>query len=348
MESRRKKIQKTSQRNRRKKSTEKNQEKREIIVPWADLPQGILELILGKLQDAVDLIRFRAVCKNWHNTHIPKHTILEYINNRRNLPWLCNLRWAKDNSNRLECQLYDPNSAQIFTSSKKVYGCRYSSRFYSKQIEFLCSNKGWLIGYYHHYYALNKWEMFMYNPYSQHFIPLPFTGWQPCYATFSGDPVSENCRVFVFCRSPYKGYKGYITSYTVLNNEEEEDRNEWKVEFVDVKQEECCGIQYMNEQLFCLFEDGIMKRYSLADECWRQIVVAEGTHRLAGQDNRISLWLPNQPLWLAKGDGDLLVACELGLGLECSTFCFEFSNASWVGSDLQESRATVFIMVTQK
>ncbi|KAL8485834.1 hypothetical protein ACS0TY_027937 [Phlomoides rotata] len=55
MDNRREKIQKTS---------EKNQEERETA-PWSDLNQDILGVILGKLQRPVDLIRSRAVCKNW-------------------------------------------------------------------------------------------------------------------------------------------------------------------------------------------------------------------------------------------------------------------------------------------
>lgn len=43
------------------------------------------------------------------------------------------------------------------------------------------------------------------------------------------------------------------------------------------------------------------------------------------------------------GEGDILVACELRNDRsECSTFCFDWSNMSWVGSDLQEG-TTVFI-----
>ncbi|RHN66226.1 putative F-box domain-containing protein [Medicago truncatula] len=40
---------------------------------WSELPKDLLNLISQRLDNELDLIRFRSVCSNWHSSSIPNH-----------------------------------------------------------------------------------------------------------------------------------------------------------------------------------------------------------------------------------------------------------------------------------
>lgn len=296
------------------KTSKKNQ-----TTSWSDLPQDVLGIILGKLQRAVDLIRCRAVCKNWR---IPRDRI-----NRKNphvLPSLCNLSEAVDHSDHLQCETFDPYFHQVFTTWKSTDE-QYADY---KKLKAYGSKQGWLIvgnlGY----------SMFMYSPNTQEIISLPsMEHYYPRFALFSGNPVSRDCQVFVFCmRTNFY----YIASYC-LNVDKE-----WRFVFLESSRDECYGMQYMNERLYCLFVDSenlipnrymddnlILKSYSLADRCWTLI----GRSSLEID----CIW---DRLWLIKGEGDVLLCCKINYKDDvCSTFYLDWCSMSWVKKDVLEGSA---------
>ncbi|MCH91335.1 F-box protein, partial [Trifolium medium] len=45
------------------------------VADWSELPKDILNLISERIEDEIDLIRFRSVCSSWRSSSIPNHHI---------------------------------------------------------------------------------------------------------------------------------------------------------------------------------------------------------------------------------------------------------------------------------
>ncbi|KAJ4794133.1 F-box domain-containing protein [Rhynchospora pubera] len=134
------------------KKKEIEEEEIENACNWGDLPLDVFPLILNKLPDIGDFIRFRAACKPWR-----LYTSLSDLPSQ--FPWLVEVL----------CQGPDLHFYSI------PYCRSYSTRThstYGKQL-FGRTSCGYIIACQVQYYASNADHLSLVNPLNNHEVPLP-------------------------------------------------------------------------------------------------------------------------------------------------------------------------------
>lgn len=144
------------------------------IVPWVDLPPGLLSPIANSL-GIIDLLSVRGVCKDWRLAPSTASAEIEYVPTTE--PWF--ILYGETEI----CTLYTPNV-------KKIYSINFPEL---KNSTCLASNQGWLL-------LFQEGSIFFFCPFSRARIDLPRFPHQEMsdhVAAFSCPPTSLECIVSV-------------------------------------------------------------------------------------------------------------------------------------------------------
>ncbi|KAI3464351.1 hypothetical protein Pfo_021014 [Paulownia fortunei] len=284
-------------------TSEKNQETERKY--WVDLPQDTLALILRKLHFA-DQIRFRAVCKSWRISE-------DRMRCSDHLPWVMNHSWMYSmvlDMFPFECEIFDPHSQKVHKVSNSVEKFKKScSPFDVTMVS--ATKQGWLL--------IGGEEQqgssfFMHNPFTNEVILLPHLAYEYSVATFSANPASQECEIFVLCHDRANNKALYIGNYCLSRDKE------WSTQLLDTTEEECFGLQYMKGKLYCLFEEGMLKCYNLADKSWELLT--------SGLPEPYSYWMDR--CWLIETEGNLIMAWPPNYEYDkWYIFRFDWSHMSW-------------------
>ncbi|KAF8406564.1 hypothetical protein HHK36_008652 [Tetracentron sinense] len=149
--------------------------------PWSDLPNDLLELIMGSLS-FMDQTRFRAVCKSWR--------MIGNFRPSNQLPWL--LAFTNDSWNQYK--LVDPSSKRTYTVNT-LFNVKEK-----KNLHALSSKHGWL-------FLSTGFSFFLYCPFTKKRINLTDSDTHFDISTFSSTPTSPDCVFFCVFHMPYSHIK---------------------------------------------------------------------------------------------------------------------------------------------
>ncbi|MED6161342.1 hypothetical protein PIB30_059791 [Stylosanthes scabra] len=155
-----------------------------MSVDASDLPHDLLSVVADDL-GLIDLLRFRAVCKDWRSASTWSTALVESMDDN---PWL--LIYGHTSS---LCLLKE-GSRKDMIYTLKLHELNGSTC--------IASDHGWLL-------LFNKGSMFFFCPFSKARIDLPnfLVSDLPegCVAAFSSDPTSQDCVVVVAMKNKSKG-----------------------------------------------------------------------------------------------------------------------------------------------
>ncbi|KAG5551560.1 hypothetical protein RHGRI_009833 [Rhododendron griersonianum] len=290
------------------------------IRPWPDLPTEILASEVVSRLSSFDRIRFRAVCKNWGRLLPPPL----HEDNVDKLPWLLEYHWNDDGllldePMMLVCKLFDPSHHKQPYSVDQVIGQDIRSSIVPK---IRASNHGWLLFSWLKNPAVESvTSYFLFSPFTKQIIALPdlehdIRSCCPVHiAAFSSDPCSPDCVFFVVCEK-------YCCTITISTCRPRD--MSWTTQAFEGHPYRIQGLVFAGGFLYCVFVNGALAAFSVADREWSLLSTNSNLRSLPGSCH---LFVCNGQLLLANLNNPILRGDDNG---QCRLFRFSRSRRDWV------------------
>ncbi|KAL6324311.1 hypothetical protein AAG906_012557 [Vitis piasezkii] len=274
---------------------------------WSVLPQDILRLIVERLS-LVDLIRLRAVCKDW---------LLAPIHDRQpihNLPWIMNYQFTltKDKHVILGKMGLPPGRTTLPYAT--VCASRSGWVLFTKQIE------------YQFFKRVVKDMAGNVRVTSYLMAPEHQTLFRDYAATFSSIPTSPDCVFFV--SHPSTSDQIFISTHSIGDKS-------WKTHTFtcpNASSYSAESVVYMEGSFYCFSERGLLASFNIATQEWRPLVSIMWD---------MPLW-PRERYFLEYGGRLIIVFMENESkysGTECDIFRFDWLDRVWVKMESLEGGA---------
>ena len=305
---------------------------------WSVLPQDILRLIVERLS-LVDLIRLRAVCKDW--LLAPIHDLQPI----HNLPWIMNHCFTL--TSRL-CLLFEPfrrlpyviedthvipgkmglPPGSIELPAATVCASRFGWVLFTKGLEYclfrrvvkdMAGNVRVTL-----YRKVGITRYFVHNVLTKKIITLPGlkapehqTLFRDFAATFSSIPTSPDCVFFV--SHPSTSDQIFISTHSIGDKS-------WKTHTFtcpNASSYSAESVVYMEGSFYCFSERGLLASFNIATQEWRPLVSIMWD---------MPLW-PRERYFLEYGGRLRIVFMENESeysGTECDIFRFDWLDRVWV------------------
>ncbi|KAF8406563.1 hypothetical protein HHK36_008651 [Tetracentron sinense] len=206
--------------------------------PWSDLPNDLLEQIMGRISSSADQTRFRAVCKSWKSTG--------RVRPSNQLPWLL----AYDDDSWNQCKLVDPTSKRTYTVNTIFNGEEEK-----KNITVCASKHGWLL------LSMGS-SVFLYCPFTNEKINLPNSETPFQIAAFSTTPTSPDCVFF--------GLFSSIHNTTIISTYRHGEET-WTTHIFDNTFNGIKNVVYSQGIFYCANLRGALWTFDVAKKDWSML-----------------------------------------------------------------------------
>ncbi|KAK3123558.1 hypothetical protein QOZ80_8AG0632730 [Eleusine coracana subsp. coracana] len=220
--------------------------------PWHDLPLEMLQLIVSKLSNLVDLLQFRAVCKTWSMVSV-------VAEQDKRWPWL--MHCSKQDGT---CKMFDPLRGKEYTLSIEAFKS-------DDRIIFRSSKDGWMVVS----TADEIDDIFIINPFTEDIVELPM--FDRCYhfnrISFSSTPTSPDCVIFGINSSTSGAFLGVETWQT--------GEETWQETFLEPQVPFPVAYNnpvYFRGDFYCLGRRGDIGVFDTNDRTWRALDKPEPIH----------------------------------------------------------------------